>query len=136
MTKDEVIDLIKDAGYGVLATVDGNNPRVRPMMPHVDENGNLFLAVLPHSRTITQIKTNPRVEMCYIDRQMNFARISGHAAVSDDKAKKEAIWNNIPMLRQYFTGPQDPNMIMIEITSDSIEVMTPQQKSPDVISLK
>lgn len=136
MTKDEVIDLMKDAGYGVLATVEGDTPKARPMMPHVDDNGDLLLAVLPHSRTITQIKANPRVEMCYIDRKMNFARVAGNAAVTDDAAKKELVWNNVPMLRQYFTGPQDPNLILIEITTDTVEAMTPQQKTPDVINFK
>ncbi len=136
MTKDEIIDLIKDAGYGVFATVDGNTPKARPMMPHVDDNGNLLLAVLPTSRTINQIKANPRIEMCYIDRKMNFARIAGDAAVSDDMAKKEAVWNNVPMLRQYFSGPEDPNFILIEVITDTAEVMTPQQQAPDVVSLK
>ena len=99
MTKEEVIDLIKDAGYGVLATIDGNRPKVRPMMPVLTEAGDLLLAVLGHSRSITQIKTNPLVEMCFIDRKMNFARISGKATVSEDLEKKQHVWNYIPMLR-------------------------------------
>ena len=136
MTKDEVFDLIKDAGYGVLATVDGKTPKARPMMPYLDESGNLLLAVLPSSRTITQIKANPRVEMCYVDRKMNFARIAGNAAVSDDADKKEMVWNNVPMLRQSFSGPQDPNFILIEVTTDTAEVMAPQKKQPDVVSLR
>lgn len=136
MTRQEVIDLIKDAGYGVMSTMQGDQPKARPMMPYLDEDGNLLLAVLAHSRTITQIKANPKVEFCFIDRKMSFARISGLAKVSDDLEKKHSVWNYIPMLRQYFIGPEDTNFVLLEITTTQVEAMTPHQKEPDVLSLK
>ena len=133
MRKEDVIDLIKDAGFGVLATVNNNQPKARPMMPYLTDDGNLLLAVLSHSRTINDIKENPRVEICYIDRKMCFARISGNAKISQEMEKKQLVWNNIPMLRQYFGSPQDPNFVLIEIETDSVEAMTPQQRKPDVL---
>src|SRR3989338_575347 len=102
MTKQEVIDLIKDAGYGVLATIHENRPKARPMMPYLTEDGNLLLAVLSHSRTITDIQQNPQIEFCFIDRKMCFARLSGTAKVSQNPENKQTVWNNIPMLKQYF----------------------------------
>lgn len=136
MNKEEVIDLIKDAGFGFLATAEGNQPRVRPMMPYLTEDGNLLLAVLSSLRTVSQIKKNPLVEICYVDRKMSFCRISGKASVSSDPEKKEAVWNNIPMLRQYFSSTQDPNFTLIEIDTATVEVMTPAHKKPDILSLK
>ncbi len=137
MSKDDLIDVIKDAGYGVLGTVDADAPKVRPMMPYLTESGDLLLAVLPTCRTIGQIQANPKVEICYIDRKMRFARISGTARLLEDAQEKKAlVWDNIPMLRQYFTGPEDPNFRLIEITTSSAELMTPQQRSPELISLK
>lgn len=136
MTKEEVVDLIKDAGYGVLASIEGNIPKARPMMPYLTDTGDLLLAVLGHSRTIQQIQQNPHVEICFIDRKMCFARLAGKAKVSQDADKKQSVWNNIPMLRQYFGGPQDPNFVLIEIDTESVEAMTPQQRKPDVLTLK
>jgi len=136
MTTAEVIDLIKDAGYGMLATIEDGKPRNRPMMPHLDDDGNMLLAVLGHSRTIAQIKANPHVEFCFVDRKMNFARISGKASISDDPEKKEKVWNYVPMLRQYFTALDDPNFVLLEINTESVEAMTPRQQKPDVLSLK
>ena len=136
MTKDEIIDLIKDAGYGVLATCEDIQPKARPMMPYLDEEGNLLLAVLSHSRTISQIKKNPLVEMCYVDRKMNFARISGQAKISSDLEKKQIVWNNIAMLRQFFTGVEDPNFVLIQIDTTTVEAMNPRQKQPDRINFK
>ncbi|HOW36354.1 MAG TPA: pyridoxamine 5'-phosphate oxidase family protein [Candidatus Omnitrophota bacterium] len=136
MTKDDVIDLIKDAGFGFLATAEGKQPHVRPMMPHLDENGNLLLAVLSHLRTIQQIKENPLVEICYVDRKMRFCRVKGKASVSTNATNKEIVFNNIPMLRQYFTSPQDPNFTLLEIETGTVEAMSPGQKAPDILSLK
>lgn len=136
LRKNWIIDLVKDAGYGCLATVENGKPRVRPMMPHLNDDGKLLLALLSHSRTIPQIKQNPKVEMCYIDRKMCFCRIAGTAVVSEDVGKKEIVWNNIPMLRNYFSGPQDPNYVLLEIDSETIETMTPTQKAPDQVRFK
>jgi len=136
LKRNWIIDMIKDAGYGCLATMEDNQPRVRPMMPHLAEDGKLLLAVLSHSRIIPQIQKNPHVEMCYIDRKMCFCRITGKASVSTDLEKKEIVWNNIPMLRNYFTSPSDPHYVLLEIETETIESMTPTQKLPDKFNFK
>ena len=136
LKKNWIVDLIKDSGFGSLATMEGNHPRVRPMMPHLADDGKLLLALLSHSRTINQIKENPQVEICYIDRKMCFCRLSGRASVSEDLEKKEVVWNNIPMLRNYFSGPEDKNYVLLKIETDAIETMTPAQKAPDVVHFK
>ena len=135
MTKEEVMDLIKDAGFGYLATIEDNQPRVRPMMPHLNDDGKLLLALLGRSRSIAQIKENPRVEFCFVDRKMWYARVSGKAVISDNKENKETLWNNIPMLKQYFSGPEDANFILAEIDIETVEAMTPHQKEPETITL-
>ena len=136
MTKDEIIDLIKDTAMGFLATTEGNQPRVRPMMPHLTEDGNLLLALLARSRTIPQIKKDPLVEICYVDRKMAYCRLTGKASISNDAEKKELVWNNIPMLRQYFSSSKDANFVLVEIEINTAEAMTPTQKAPEVIDLK
>ena len=136
LKKNWIIDLIKDAGFGCMATTEGNQPRLRPMMPHLADDGTLLLAVLGRARTINQIKENPRVEICYIDRKMWYARITGKAKVSNDPAKKEIAWSNIPMLRQYFSGTADPNFVLIEVDTAKVEAMSPHQKNPETFSLK
>ena len=136
MNKDDVIDLIKDAGYGILATVEGDAPKARPMMPYLEEDGNLLIATFMGKRVLEQIKANPKVEICYVDRKMSFARVSGQAQVKDDKEKKELVWNNVPMLKQYFSGPEDPKFVLLEVHTGNVEAMTPQQREPDVLSLK
>lgn len=135
MTKDEVFDLINDAGFGFLATTEGNQPRVRPMMPYLADDGELLLAAISGVRTIEQIRKNPMVEICYVDRKMSYCRIAGKASLSNDAAKKELVWNNIPMLRQYFSGPNDPKFNLIIIDPKTVEVMTTGHKTPELVNI-
>ena len=77
MTKDDVLDIISDAGYCLFATVEGKQPRVRPLAPYYNsENNTLLVSLVPGSRAIKQIQENPLVELCFVDRKMSFCRIS------------------------------------------------------------
>ena len=136
MTNEECIDLIRDAGFGLLATTEGDQPRVRPMMPYLsDDNTQLLVALLGRSRTIPQVKENPRVEICFVDRKMWYCRVTGNAQVSDDTSKKQVLWDNIPMLRQYFGGVDDANFILMEVDIKEVEAMTPHGQTPEKIAL-
>jgi len=135
MTKEEALDIISDAGFGFFATVEGNKPRVRPMMPYLTEEGELLLAMLGRSRTIPQIKANPNVEICFVDRKMWYCRVSGTATLSDEVSKKQMVFENVPMLRQYFAGPDDPNFFLAIIDIKSVEAMTPHSRLPEEIDL-
>ncbi len=135
MNKEEVIDLIRDAGFCLLGTTEGKQPRVRPMMPYLTDDNQLLLALLGRSRTIPQAKENPLVELCFVDRKMWYCRIAGTATISDDAEKKQILWNNIPMLKQYFGGPEDDNFVLMVIDINQVEVMTPHQKEPEFVDL-
>ena len=135
MDKEEAIDIVRDAGFGFLATVEGNQPQVRPMMPYLTEEGELLLALLGRSRTIPQIKANPKVELCFVDRKMWYCRVRGVAEISNDLSKKQLVFENIPMLRQYFAGAEDPNYHLAVIKITGAEAMTPHGRAPEQIAL-
>jgi len=136
MNKEEVIDLIRDAGYGMLSTSENGQPHVRPMMPYYTEDGELLVALLSRSRTIPEIQKNPLVEICYVDRKMWYCRITGKAKLSESKTHKEILWENIPMLRQYFGSIDDSNFKLLEIHITKVEAMTPHQKQPEIIQFQ
>ncbi len=135
MTSEEAIDIVRDAGFGYLATLEGNQPRVRPMMPYLTEEGELLLALLGRSRTIPQLKANSNVEVCFVDRKMWYARVTGTAVLSSDLEKKKIVFENVPMLRQYFAGAEDPNYHLAVITIKAVEAMTPHGRLPEQIAL-
>jgi len=136
MTKQDAIDLIKDAGFGFLATAEANQPRVRPVAPYLTEDNKFLLALFSHRRSIKQMKENPLVEICFVDRKMAYCRIAGKATITNNDENKKIMWDNSPMLRQYFSGPEDPNFSLAEVEIIQAESMAASDQSPQEISWK
>ncbi len=133
MDKQEVLDLIQDSGYGFLATTEENQPRVRPVAPYVSEDGRVLMAIMSHSRSLKQIEANPRVELCFVDRKMDFCRITGEAKINNDPQVRQLIWDNQPQLKQYAGGPDDQIFQTLEVSTTHIEAMTPNDRQPQII---
>jgi len=123
MSLDIIRQMIFEAGMGYLATCDADQPRVRAMMPVMGDDGRLLAATFPSTKKIGQIAKNPKVEVCFVDRKLSHCRIEGKASVSQDQALKEELWNKQMMLRQFFSGPEDPAFILIVIVPSRISLM-------------
>ena len=104
------------APIAYLATVDGDRPRVRPMVVLGGEGNCVYLAAASVSDKITQIADNPHVEICYMDAEQNHLRINGTAEVTDDAALKRRLWQENGDLRRYFASAEDPRFALLKVT--------------------
>src|SRR5271167_1043530 len=84
-----------------LATIDGDQPRVRPVSPVRTDGFTVYVANLRSYHKTGEIAANPRVELCYVDDQHDQVRITGVAEVLTDRPVLEQIWADNPLLRQY-----------------------------------
>src|SRR5258706_8374983 len=84
-----------------LATIDGDQPRVRPVSPVRTDGFVIYVANLRAYAKTAQIAANPRVELCYMDDHHNQVRITGVAEILADRPLLEEIWNTNPLMRQY-----------------------------------
>ena len=124
MSLEVIKQMVLDAGMGYLATCDdGDQPRVRAMMPVLKEDGRLLAATFPTTKKVGQIAKNPKIEICFVDRKLSHCRIEGKAVISQDKILKEELWNKQMMLRQFFSGPDDPHFVLIVIVPSKISMM-------------
>lgn len=123
MSFDDVRQLVLDSGMGFVATCDGDQPRVRAMMPILLDDGRLLAATFPRTPKVAQIAKNPKVEVCFVDRKLSHCRFEGKAGVSEDKALKEELWNKQPMLRRFFQGIDDPSYVLIVMMPTKIGLM-------------
>lgn len=128
MSLEIIKQMVLDAGMGYLATCDGDQPRVRTMMPIMRDDGKLLMATSPETKKIGQIQKNPKVEICFVDRKLSHCRIEGKAVVSTDAALKEELWNKQMMLRQFFSGPGDANFVLIVLAPTKIGMMNIGEK--------
>ena len=106
-----------------LATIDGDQPRVRPVSPVRTEGFTVYVANLRSYHKTEEIAANARVELCYLDDHHDQARITGVAEVVTDRSLIEAIWNDNPLLRQYLGTIDNPELVVYRIKPNRIRYM-------------
>src|SRR5881398_3008935 len=69
-----------------LATIDGDQPRVRPVSPVKTDGFTIYVANLRLYHKTAEIAANPKVELCYMDAGHNQVRLTGLAEIVVDRA--------------------------------------------------
>ena len=69
-----------------LATVDGDQPRLRPVSPVRTEGFTVYVANLRGYHKTAEIAANPKVELCYLDDHHDQVRITGRAVPGQQTA--------------------------------------------------
>src|ERR1700722_19861601 len=100
--------VIREDRFPYLASIDGDQPRVRPVSPVRTDGFTVYVANLRSYHKTAEIAANPKVELCYVDPHHNQVRISGTAEVLTDRPALEAIWQANPLLRQYLGSLDNP----------------------------
>lgn len=103
---------MKAAKFPMLATVEGNQPRVRPVSPVRTEGFTVYVANLRQYGKTAEIAANPKVELCYTDDEHQQVRITGEAEVVTDRGILAEIWEGNPLLRAYLRTPDNPELIV------------------------
>lgn len=116
-------DLMRRAKFPLLATVDGQQPRLRPVSPVRTEGYTVYVANLRRYGKTAEIAANPQVELCYCDDSHSQLRITGVAEVVTDPQLIEDIWATSPLLRMYLHTPQNPEFILYRIRPNRVRYM-------------
>ncbi len=124
---DEVVRLaravVQADRFPHLATMDGEQPRVRPVSPVRTDGFTVYVANLRSYHKTAEIAANGRVELCYLDDRHDQVRITGVAEVVTDAALLQAIWDANPLLRQYLGRIDNPELIVYRIRPTRIRYM-------------
>ena len=115
--------VIARAKFPQLATIDGDQPRVRPVSPVLVEGFTFYVANLRSYGKTREIAANPRVELCYLDDAHDQVRITGVAEVLGDRAKLQEIWDGNALLRRYLGSPENPELIIYRIRPERVRFM-------------
>jgi general stress protein 26 len=106
-----------------LATLDGDQPRLRPVSPVKTDGFTVYVANLRRYAKTAEIAANPKVELCYLDDNHDQVRITGVAEVVTDAAVLKEIWDANPLLRQYLGHIDNPELIVYCIRPGRVRYM-------------
>ena len=98
----EVRDFLKDCGMYFLATMDGEQPRVRPFGTAEIFEGKLYIETGKKKKVFKQIEKNNHVEICACKGD-TWLRLSGELILDDRiEAKKDMLDKN-PVLKNLYS---------------------------------
>ena len=107
----EVYDFLKDAETYYLATMDGDQPRVRPFGTVDIFDGKLYIQTGKVKDVAKQIAANPKVEICAF-KDGKWLRLSGELVEDDRREAKKHMLDNYPMLRHMY-NEDDGNTLVL-----------------------
>lgn len=100
---EKVVEFLKKAGTYYLATVDGDQPRVRPFgTAHVFE-GKLYIQTGKVKEVSKQLLTNPKAEICAFMKG-EWIRVSGELVEDDRMEARQSMLDAYPSLQKMYAA--------------------------------
>ena len=104
---EKVCQFLEECGTYYLATVEGDQPRVRPFGTVMVYEGKLYIQTGKVKPVSHQLAANPKAEICAF-KDGKWLRVSGEL-ISDDRLEaKTAMLEKYPSLRAMY-NPEDSN---------------------------
>ncbi len=107
----EVYDFLKSAGTYYLATVDGNQPRVRPFGTVDIFEDKLYIQTGKSKDVSRQLAANPKAELCAF-KDGTWLRVCGELVNDDRLEAKEHMLDNYPELKAMYSADDGNTQVL------------------------
>ena len=125
---EEVQKFLKECGVYYLATVEGDQPRVRPFGTAEIFEGHLYIQTGKSKNVSKQIQKNPKVEICGFN-DGKWIRVTGNL-IRDDRieAKKDMLDKNSELKNMYNENDDNTEVLYFESATAIISSFTEPPK--------
>ena len=107
----EVYEFLKKCGTYYLATVEGDQPRVRPFGTVDLFEDKLYIQTGKVKAVSRQIQANPKVEICAF-AEGKWLRVAGTLVRDDRVAAKRHMLDNYPSLKAMYDAEDDNTEVL------------------------
>ncbi|MBQ7925137.1 MAG: pyridoxamine 5'-phosphate oxidase family protein [Lachnospiraceae bacterium] len=108
---ERICNFLKDAGVYYLATMDGDQPRVRPFgTAHIFE-GKLYIQTGKMKPVSKQLASNPKAEICAF-KEGAWLRVAGELIEDERVEAKKAMLDAYPNLRGMYDEKDDNTQVL------------------------
>ena len=132
--KKTALKILKESYVGTMATIQQNKPHSRYMTFFSDEF-TLYTATSKQTQKVDELEANPHTHILigYEGEGVGdeFLEIEGTVTISSDEQVKEKMWNK--HLEPWFSGPEDPDLVILKVSPDSIRLMNKKGEEPKTI---
>ncbi len=108
---NEVLEYLKKCKTFYIATMEGNQPRVRPFGIAEEFEGKIYIQTGKIKNVSKQLAINPKIEICACDGP-TWLRIEGEA-VNDDRIEAKAyVLDKNPSLKGMYSANDDNTQVL------------------------
>jgi len=108
---EKVCQFLDEAQTYYLATVEGDQPRVRPFGTALIYDGRLYIQTGRVKPVSKQIAANPKVEICAF-KDGKWLRVSGELVDDNNREVKVAMLEKIPALKSMYSVDDDNTQVL------------------------
>ena len=112
MSMQEVHDYLKKVGIYYLATVEGDQPRVRPFGTANIFDGKLYIQTGKSKDCAKQMIANPKIEICAMGEGGSWIRIEAKAITDDRREAKVSMLEAHPQLKDRYSADDDNTHVL------------------------
>ena len=124
----KINDFLTEAGVFFLATVDGDQPKLRPLGAHFEMDGKLLFGVGDFKDVYKQLQANPKTEIVAAKPDGHWLRYTGRAVFETDEKYAAAALEAMPRLKDIYNEQTGHKMMMFHLedaTAVDIPMMGP-----------
>lgn len=128
-TMNEIINFLQTNKVFFLATTVDNVPHVRPMGFVMEYKGRITFCTSNHKNLYKQLVANPQVEVCSLDSDNNFLRLTGKVIFCTSEESQTKALETVPSLRSiYAVGDGALEVFYLETAHAILQTMSGEQK--------
>ncbi|GAB3049174.1 pyridoxamine 5'-phosphate oxidase family protein [Virgibacillus ainsalahensis] len=129
--KSAVENILENSHVGPMATVKNNKPHSR-YMTFFHKDMKLYTPTSKDTDKTEEIEANPftHILLGYEGEGFGdeYVEYQGEVSLNDSEAMKKEVWNE--ELKIYFDGPDDPNLVVLEIEPVQVRLMNKKGEDP------
>ena len=127
---EQVEKFLKEADVYYLATMEGDQPRVRPFgTAHIFE-GKLYIQTGKGKGVYKQLKENPKAEICACIKDQ-WLRVSGELIEDDRREARQSMLDDYPSLQSMYSA--DDGNTAVFYFQNATAVFSSFQTEPEII---
>lgn len=127
---NEVFEFLKKCGVYYLATVEGDQPRVRPFGTVDMFEGKLYIQTGKRKEVSKQMQDNSKVELCAFDGK-KWLRIAAVVIRDENKKAKEHMLDAYPNLKSMYSA-EDENTEVLYL-KDAVATFSSFTEEPKIV---
>ena len=128
---ERIVRILRQAKTFFFATVDGDQPRVRPFNAVAEFDEKVYFYTNNHKSAFRQMMESPKIELCAQISEERWIRVSGKIVFDYRPEAKKAMLDANPELRKMYS--EDDKIFEVFYLSNLAAQIHSLHESPEVI---